>query len=280
MLNAHPRIAIPFESDFIPKFYKQLAQYGDLTAKSNIERLLYDISTNRYVQRGGLIADAQSILARNPRTYSELITAIFRCYAEAHGKSRWGDKDPDNVLELDTLWSLFPGCKFVHIIRDGRAVACSLRKLDWGSKNIPKLAEDWRWRVTMAHKMGNMLGPAHYLEVRYEELVSSSRSQLEVICTFLGETFDERMLKYYEDAAEFLTRDSIGHLSKVTKPPDTKRAESWKEEMNSADAAIYEEIAGDALQLFGYSVVSMDSGWASRWISKLTKLKYAVITRW
>src|SRR6185312_120382 len=132
MLNSHPRIAIPFESDFIPKFYRRLEEYGDLGERQKVSRLLDEIAAQAFVERGKLIGDKSAVLASNARNYSQLISAIYTVYSRSHGKFRWGDKDPDNTLELDVLWNLFPGCQIVHIVRDGRGASNSLRKMEWG----------------------------------------------------------------------------------------------------------------------------------------------------
>ena len=55
MLNNHPNLAIPFETGFVPIFYKKLAEYGDMRDKENTARLLGDISRYHKVEQGGLI---------------------------------------------------------------------------------------------------------------------------------------------------------------------------------------------------------------------------------
>lgn len=276
MLNAHPHIAIPFESDFIPKFYRRLGEYGDLRTPKNIARLLDDIAAQPFANRGGLIRDRTSVLARNPNSYSELVAAIYETYAAANGKIRWGDKDPDNVVEMDVLWKVFPGCRIVHIVRDGRGVANSLRKLEWGSKNLVKLARDWSWRVTLAHKMGMMLGPGYYLELRYEDLVRSPEPSLRSICDFVGEPFNQAMLGYHKNAAAAMPEFSLKFHSSSIRPPDLEKVTAWQREMSVTDRALFCEVAGDTLEAFGYPRESFRAGWRSG----LMRLKYAFINRW
>lgn len=276
MLNAHSHIAIPFESDFISKFYRRLSEYGDLSVLANIVRLLDDIAVQGFVVRGRLIRDKASICARNPTSYSGLISAIYEVYAESEGKLRWGDKDPDNVVEIDVLWKLFPGCRIVHIIRDGRGVANSLRKLDWGSKNLLKLASDWSWRVTLAHKMGMMLDKKYYLEVRYEDLVLSPEISLRHICEFLEEPFDEGMLAYYAAARANMPESSLRFHSSSIRPVDPEKVTVWQREMSRGDRILFEEVAGDTLEQFGYHREIQRGGWRS----DLLRLKYALFKHW
>lgn len=271
MLNAHPQIAIPYESDFIPKVYRKLIKYGDLSIAKNMESLLADVERNAFVKRGKLIGNAQKILAHQPKTYSQLIDAIYTVYAEQEGKSRWGDKDPDNVLEIDVLWSLFPHCRVIHIVRDGRAVANSLRKLDWGSRNIVKLAHDWSWKATLARKMGAMLGP-QYMEIKYENLVSSPEFQLRMICDFIGESYDEHMLYYHQATASILPESALKYHSSATNPPDASKIDAWRDEMSYGDKSVFERTAGPALKMFGYRPVAA----RRRFSSRVYELKYAL----
>ncbi|WP_041354885.1 sulfotransferase [Nitrosococcus halophilus] len=78
MVNNHPNIAVPFESVFIPEFYRRLADYGDLTKQESVANLLRDIAAHPFVRRGGLIpGDMDTILARPIKSYADLIHAIF-----------------------------------------------------------------------------------------------------------------------------------------------------------------------------------------------------------
>jgi hypothetical protein len=276
MLNAHPNIAIPFESDFIPKFYRRLEEYGDLSIDQNGERLLKAISQCSFVKEGRLIRDYASVRAKNPRSYSELIAAIYEVYAASEGKPRWGDKDPDYVLQLDVLWSLFPNCRIIHIVRDGRDVANSLRQLGWGSKNLFRLARDWSWQVTLGHKMGMMIGSKYYLEIRYEDLVLFPEQQLRIICDFVDEPFDRKMLHYYKNANRFLPNSAKQYHSNSVQRPDPSKIQAWRREMSVADQAIFEEIAGDTLKNFEYELKEHNKSWASIWM----KLNYMTVKRW
>ena len=38
MLNAHPNLAVPFESGFIPSVYQDLSKYGDLAYAKMLPR--------------------------------------------------------------------------------------------------------------------------------------------------------------------------------------------------------------------------------------------------
>ncbi|HEY8185271.1 MAG TPA: sulfotransferase, partial [Pyrinomonadaceae bacterium] len=85
---------------------------------------------------------------------------------------------------MDKIRKVIPEARFIHIIRDGRDAALSLRRM-WFSPGweIETQAAYWRRCVLAARKAG--LGRADYCEVRYEDLVLNTRETLKAICKFV-----------------------------------------------------------------------------------------------
>jgi hypothetical protein len=176
---------------------------------------------------------------------------------------------------MDRLYNIFPDSQFIHIVRDGRDVAVSLGSVSWGSRHIPRVAADWRWKATLGRKMGNILGRS-YLEVRYESLVSNPHDTLEDICTFLSLPYEHSMLSYPKTAAEALPKDSLQWHQSSISPPNTKKIGMWRKEMSYADKYIFEDVAGDALALFGYERLLLGKNVGTR----LKSLYYDFVRRW
>jgi hypothetical protein len=274
MLNSHSRIAVPFESAFLCQ-YPNLAQYGDLKNKSNAEKLLQALAEEPLTKKGKIIQEPEAILAEPIETYNDLLTAVFQQYARRRGKVRWGVKTPWYVTEIDQIWRLFPHCKIIHLIRDGRDVALSYRRVSWGSSHTPRVAADWRWKVMLGHKMGEMIW-ASYLEVHYEDLVRSPEATLSKVCAFLGEQYEAQMLHYHQDGAHEMPSESLQwHRTSVSAPDETKVL-AWKREMPLADQILFDEIAGDALEQFGYERVRQEA--PIRVACK--RVYYCLIRRW
>jgi hypothetical protein len=274
MLNAHPNLAVPNETAFISDFFQKRDEYGDLAFEANARRMLADIAESRFVRKGKLIDDVEGILKRPRGSYADLVDAIFTQYAAARGKTRWGEKTPGQEMCIDVLNSLFPSCRIIHIVRDGRDVALSLRRVSWGTSDLPRVAADWRWRTTVARKVGGVLNE-RYCEVRYEDLVHEPRAHLERICTFLGEQFDERMLDYWRTAAEELPQSSREWDKSALEPPDVSKVFSWRTKMPRSDQLIFDRIAGPALDLFGYERVR-DYDRVVRYAARLKAIGYAL----
>ncbi len=63
--------------------------------------------------------------------YERFVTRIFGLYAARRGKPLAGDKTPGYGRRMMQIHELWPGARFVHIIRDPRDVCVSM--LDWRS---------------------------------------------------------------------------------------------------------------------------------------------------
>jgi len=274
MMNNHPNLAIPHESAFITIYYRKLGDYGNLGNKVNARRLLSDVSQHPLVRRGQLIGNPEAILSRPIASYRDFIDAIFQTYADSLGKARWGDKTPFYTPDIDLLHRIFPSAKFLHLVRDGRAVVLSQKSIEWMSGNLPKLILDWRWKTTIAHKVGSVLGD-NFLEIRYEDLVLQSEKMLRRICEFIDESYDEAMLSYSEKAGEVVPTDSLKWHRNSIKPPDPSQLDRWKTDMTRAERIIFEQLAGDTLDLFGYEREHLAPTMASRAL----KLYYVLLKR-
>jgi hypothetical protein len=276
MLNSHPHLCVPHESKFMTTFFPRLDGYGDLSESANVARLLDDVSRNPAVERGGLIRDKHLILAHSIASYADLIDAIMTERAKAEGKPRWGDKTPFYTPDIDILWHLFPEAKIIHLVRDGRDVSLSQRRISWLPNSLPRIAENWRWMTTICHKVGSVRGAKYFLEVRYEDVVRDTEAALRKICDFLDEPFAPEMLAYEQAARDAVPPESLEwHLNSV-RSPNPDKAFAWKRELPVSDRIIFEQHAGEALELFGYELERHPTTWASRF----KNLYYALVVRW
>ena len=172
---------------------------------------------------------------------------IYAAYAARRGKSRTGDKTPSYVMHLDLLGGLFPEARFVHVIRDGRDSTLSYLDASFGPTTVAEGALYWRRFVARGRQTGRALGPARYLEIRYERLVAEPEAELRAVCSFLDLPFDDAMLRYPERAAEL-----VGKVHHNLARAPTAGMRDWKREMAPADVAVFEALAGDLLGELGY----------------------------
>lgn len=276
MLNNHPEIAVPHETAFITVFYRQLHKYGNLEEPQNIEKLLEDICQHPLVQRGTLISSKEAVLQHQPRNYTELVEAIFAEYRMRFGKKYWCDKTPFYTENIDLLHQVIPDARFIHLVRDGRDVSLSQKNISWLPSGIPTIAAQWKWKTMLCHKIGRVIGPDRFLEIKYEDLVLNTEATLRTVCEFLGVEYSHEMLHYSDTANSVVPEESIQWHKNSIKLPDASKVFAWRNRMSRSDRVIFEQIAGDALEAFGYEREALRPDLMSR----AKKLYFAAFQRY
>ena len=89
---------------------------------------------------------------------------------------------------------MLPEAHVVHLIRDGRDVALSLRATWFApAEDLAALARHWAEQIRSARRQ--VAGRDCYTEVRYEDLVAEPEETLRRICADLDLDFDPAMLE-------------------------------------------------------------------------------------
>ena len=272
MLDAHPALAIPPETQFIPQLIDAAKAPGD-PATNVAERL---ISHRRFEDFGCTAEEIRAgFSAIQPFSLTEALRFFYAGYAARQGKPRWGDKSPGYGWTMERIDRVLPEAYFIHLIRDGRDVSLSLMAKKEDPPGPARQARHWKSRVAKTRDQGSRV--RHYMELRYEDLLINPEPQLRRICDFIRLDFDPQMLRYYETAEERMaeikrdmqpgfdlkTETSRGYVSGerrvaihelTKKPPQTDRIGVWKREMPPETLAVFERIAGPLLSELGYEI--------------------------
>lgn len=178
--------------------------------------------------------------------YTEFVARLYDEVARMRGKRLTGERLPGYCRNLPQLHALFPDAKVVHVIRDGRDVALSMRP--WSSTGagaalaerepIAAAALWWRRDIRLGRGDGGMLPRGQYHEVRYEALVAEPQRELRRLTQFLGLPLSGLRAKAGEGMS--LDRAALGEVSE------------WKTRLSDRECELFEAIAGYELGLLGY----------------------------
>ena len=257
MLTAHPNIGIPPEGTFMLGLIGRYYRNGGALSES-VESFCSEVFRSDRLSEWNLDRDKvlQRLRSVKYKSYANLVDAVYREYLASldEQKQRWGDKNIDYVLEIPKIFALFPNAKIIHMIRDGRDIAISYRRLPFGPSNVFSTAMFWRRRTLTGRRYGRSAGPKRYCEVKYEDLVSRPEQECRRICRFISEDFSLQMLRHHEynKAKELVPRHRLAWHGHTLEPVTTSRMGQWKHEMCECDRAIFECLAGSVLQEFGY----------------------------
>ena len=152
----------------------------------------------------GLIEEVQ------PSKYRDLCGTIYIAYGFSTERffSMWGDKNNFYIHHLNKIFTLFENARFLHIVRDGRDVACSYREVDAEKSNspyapklnteIPAIALEWTNNVMKVDSFMCSVPKIQAMTVKYEDFVKNPSDVTKMICDWLGIPFEPKMLNFYQ----------------------------------------------------------------------------------
>jgi Sulfotransferase family len=264
MLGNHPEIASPQESDlfsrYVPALFSiwqsQLPGSHDEWARMRYKGLPALLTREEFI---GTIRDWSEDIYQAPLAGKPSARIIL-------------DKNPEYSLSIRPIREIFPAAKFIHLIRDGRDVAVSLRRIaaGWGNWWAPSgvAAAARRWRDYVHGGRAAADAPGRYLELRYEDLTSGS-----------GAVVLKRAFEFCgTQATDEFCRDLIGAYSREStanvhggivwggealrrvggEPPEPKgfvgegSEGSWRDVFTASDRYAFDRVAGSCLVELGY----------------------------
>lgn len=212
-LTSHSAILIPPECGFIVWLEKY---FGDWNTSDNktakVDGFLDALFKCKKFETWSLSPEfiRERIEETRPANYSTLCSVVYSAYGLSLGKkfSIWGDKNNFYLQHLEELLELFPNARFLHIVRDGRDVACSYREVMRGQSNSPyaphletnirSIAHEWSSNVSRVNNFIEALPPDSGKTVKYEELAQTPDVVLGNICAWFGLSFEKDMLRFHD----------------------------------------------------------------------------------
>ncbi len=268
MLTCHSMISIPPEGGWLIQLY---SKYRKVTIDDQemIRTMVTDLFLTPKIEGWQL---DHSLLMKTveenvPVDYPGFANQIYRHYANRDGKTRWGDKNNFYLHHIGKINQMFPDAMFLHIIRDGRDVACSYRDLsETRGLYAPTLpnsvciaAYDWKKNIETIRRDFKHIAKERTFTLRYEDLVRQPTNILQDVCSFLGEDYDDNMLLYAEKNRTRQLEPSVfmNWKALTQEAITTNRVERWKREMFIEDRLIFAFMANHILRLYNYETTKL-----------------------
>ena len=223
MLDHHPKIAFNLESQYI------VDRISDDGTYPGIERYREWLRNDRTFQ-GSRFAIDEGL------DFVGLVNDFLNQKRLRDNKEVVGATVHYEFRKLHRIW---PRAKYIYLYRDGRDVANSVMRMGWAG-NVYVAADLWLNAEKERDEMCLNIGDDDWLEVRYEDLVTSTRSQLERMCTFIGVEYSEKMFDYVKTS--------------TYAAPDASLCYQWKTGMDKVDVQRLEEKLGERLLTRGYEL--------------------------
>jgi hypothetical protein len=243
---------------YLPIYKILIARYGSMSSRANREKIVATWLRSKGFRRTGLGPEHFSPRIENEcRTGGDFIRVVLDTVTQQQKAQRWAFYDPDNVLHFRKVKKDIPNALFVHIIRDGRDIALSLKKmggfapLPWDRSETNSLVATalyWEWMVHRGRECGRLF-PTDYVEIRYEDLITSPRETLAKLGSFIDHDLDYDRVQEAGLGSLSKTNSSFREEGEKEKINPLGR---WKERLSTANIAAIEGTVGPCLEENGY----------------------------
>lgn len=261
ILAGHSRIQIPPETWFIGDLVRELPLWGPISA-AQVDRAV-DIMTGHFrwpdmqIPAEEFRRSASALAA--PRLV-DVINLVYQHHLRVHGKQRFGDKTPPYFEIIPELSVLYPGAKFIHLIRDGRDVAISFIENEYSERYYQRRF-DWRRAMRFRRHNNASAHGGRILEVRYEDLVTNLERTVRQICEYLGEEFEPGMLDWHGRADLVPERGRQTLHKGLAEPLQTERIGTWRRKLRPFECFAMEACLQNDLRALGYQLRFAGAAW-------------------
>lgn len=256
VLHGHSRLAIPPESYVLGRVAWLGRLFRDDPWELQVDRLLgaFDTPEIGATWHLDLTRVRERLLAapQDRRGVDAVVDAVYRSWVEDHapGANSWGDKTPLNALYLPWLDELFPGARYIHVLRDGRDVALSYVRAGLYA-TVEAAARRWRESVEHVRRFSTEAAGERLVEVRYEELVIDPERHVEGLCRFLDVEPESGMMDFWRQGRG-LGDTELPHHANVGGPVTSEYVGQWKD-LSATELRRLESALGRTLRRAGYT---------------------------
>ncbi len=152
---------------------------------------------------------------------SAFVGEILDPVAERAGKPVWVDLSGSNIRQAPEIRRLFPEARFIHMVRDGRAVTAAILKKRDMTDDLKKAFGHWEMRVRRSDEALRRMPPGVVLTIFLDDLTAHDRdNQFNRIVEHLVLEDPEPMREYFDR----------------TISPERAHVGAWRQRMAPADA--------------------------------------------
>lgn len=184
------------------------------------------------------------------RAIANLIEDLLLPVAARNNKKFVSEKTPWNILAFVDLLEIFPKARFIHVIRDPRAVVSSMLQVGARARKKGVRSADFTRKVGLAinyietcyevAQKAHALAPDRILDVVFEHLVESTEAETRRICAFLEVPWEEHLLtpSQKSHAGENNLLDFWYTPEMYNRDPDVSERDKWRKKLHPVLAVL------------------------------------------
>ncbi len=271
VMDAHPQLKVPLESAFILNLYSQF--HNKKWDKKTKLQFIETLKPQRKASAWQLDWDdvTKTFLETDIQSYQQAVLIPYQKFYSIFPKEKiiyYGDKTPSYSFQgffIKKLMQIFPEAKFIHLIRDYRANANSVKKFDFSAPEVSLITMRWKNSLKQITKIKEKY-PRKWHTLMYENFVDNPLDELKKIESFLGIDHHPEALEYYKYEKEaFESFSKVGDYKKfhanLFSPISNTYKDSWKEKLSEKEIKVCDTAVGKWGEAVGYKPIYPFSFW-------------------
>ncbi len=263
----------------LPVYQVLIPRFGTLALLENRKKMIAAWLRSEGFRRSGLDgAELTAKVLEKCRSGGDFLRIVMDEIARKQHVVRWAFYTPDTVLRVATAKKEIPEALFVHIIRDGRDIALSMRKLGdfkpfpWSRRprSLEETALYWEWMVQKCRRHGRDI-PNDYIEIHYEDLLEDPRRTLDGLSEFLDHDLDYDRI---QSAALGTIRNPNSSFRDEEAAADFNPVRRWERRLSPDQVASLDWQVGNTLEAVGYPRTASAHGWKPAMRDNLLRAVY------
>lgn len=275
LLDGHPEISVLPTDGFGLRFHRKISRFepehrGLAMVAAAVANLAMPIAGEppRWILGGmvepylriGIILRALSgseSLGDTPSCMRGFAELFHRISPQTADVRYWAEKSTFNCQDAPMLARLFPGARFIQIVRHpGAIVAAQKRKQPMKERSfcLQRECEEIFSSLAAGARNRQVLAPDVHHTIKYEDLLSDPEHEMRKICAFLGVAFEECLLKptvFGQPAGSNTSR--LGSGPSDAGKLNTAPGEKWRSELDEHESDLIHFCFRGLLDHYGYA---------------------------
>ncbi len=281
ILGNHSELVAPPPPHLWTHFNNVFDAYSPIT-QDNLHQLLDEIISLTFVKNSHLQWDVELSMEEirpfiNSTSLSGILVGVYDAYAARKRAKGWICKENrlfDFAFQIKLAAS---NAKFIYLCRDGRDVACSVKKIPTHDQIVYFIANEWKIEQEKALQVFlELYNKNSTVLLRYEDLISNPREEIERICNLIDVSIEEDMFSYYQKGDAEKESNKTGYWKNLSKPIMADNKKKFLKELTKKEIKVFEKVAHKEMKFLGYELTTNPKEYE---LSIFERLKYYLLNK-
>ena len=225
------------------------------------EKIYVNPSDREYLNKMAVFFDVSieivENIAQNSKTENTLfINDFFEFLTKNSNKTRWVEKTPQNINNIEKIRTHFHDFIFIHVLRDFRDVYTSWKQSNKYDINyfIDEVKKTYQLFLSQQKTIESKL-----YQIKYEDLVQNPKQEMSNLLSFLGEKIEfecfnnnsEKSKIEFQKVNKLYKKESVT-LTSLQEEINIKKIGFYKKLLDPKEILLLEKELGGILKLMGY----------------------------